>query len=156
MRQDSRLPRVLHALLHLDQMKRPATSELIAGMLQTNAAVVRRTMAGLRDAGIVTSTKGHRGGWSLSRPINEITLLDIYTALGSPALFAIGNDGQEPTCLLARAANVATTRALEAARCQFEKSLASISVADLTADWRPEMADCGTNAEKATPPNNLG
>ncbi len=148
MRQDSRLPRVLHALLHLDQMKGPATSELIAGMLQTNAAVVRRTMAGLRDAGIVTSTKGHGGGWSLSRPINEITLLDIYTALGSPTLFAIGNDGEEPTCLLARAANAATTRALKGARRQFEESLASISVADLTADWRPEMEDSGSNADE--------
>lgn len=148
MRHDSRLPRVLHALLHLDRMERSATSELIAGMLQTNAAVVRRTMAGLRDAGIVMSTKGHGGGWSLSRPIGEITLLDIYTALGSPALFAIGHDGDEPTCLLARAANVATTNALGEARCQFEKSLASVSVADLTADWRLEMADCGSNAEE--------
>ncbi len=140
MRQDSRLPRVLHALLHLDRMEGPVTSEMIAEMLRTNAAVVRRTMAGLRDAGIVTSTKGHGGGWSLSRPINGITLLEIYTALGSPALFAIGNDEDEPTCLLARAANVATTRALEEARRQFEKSLAGVSVADLTAGWRPETA----------------
>ncbi|WP_084418483.1 hypothetical protein [Henriciella litoralis] len=63
-------------------------------------------------------------------------------------LFAIGNDEEDPACLLARAANVATTGALEAARCQFEESLASVSVADLTADWRPEMADCGSNSDE--------
>ena len=57
MRQDNRMPRVLHALLHLDQMTEPATSDLLARMLNTNAAVVRRTMAGLRDQGFVTSTK---------------------------------------------------------------------------------------------------
>ena len=77
MRQDSRLSRVLHALLHLEQMQEPATSELIAGMLGTNAAVVRRTMGGLRAAGIVTSTKGHRGGWSLARSLGDISIMDI-------------------------------------------------------------------------------
>src|SRR5690606_3986540 len=123
MRQDSRLSRVLHALLHLEQMQEPATSELIAGMLGTNAAVVRRTMGGLRAAGIVTSTKGHRGGWSLARSLGDISLMDIYTALGSPILFAIGNDAVEPRCLLAKAANKATTKALEAARRQFESVL---------------------------------
>lgn len=146
MRHDSRLSRVLHALLHLDRMDAPATSDLIAEMLQTNAAVVRRTMAGLREAGIVTSVKGHRGGWSLAKTLRDISLMDIYAALGSPALFAIGNDEEQPTCLLARAANAATTTALEAARLQFEESLRSVSIADLTADWRPEMANCRATA----------
>lgn len=143
MRQDSRLSRVLHALLHLDRMDSPATSELIAEMLQTNATVVRRTMAGLRDAGIVTSVKGHGGGWSLAKSLDKVSLIEIYTAIGSPALFAIGNDDEEPTCLLARAANAATTKALAAARHEFEQTLSAVSVADLTADWRPEMATCG-------------
>ncbi len=144
MRQDSRLSRVLHALLHLHQMEEPATSELIAGMLGTNAAVVRRTMAGLRAAGIVTSAKGHRGGWSLARPLEDISLMDIYTALGSPILFAIGNDEDKPKCLLARAANEATSRALEAARHKFEGILKNTSVAELVADWRPEVVNCGS------------
>jgi DNA-binding IscR family transcriptional regulator len=140
MRQDKRLSRVLHALLHLDGMDEPATSDLIAQMLQTNSAVVRRTMAGLRDAEIVTSTKGHGGGWILMKPLSEISLLAIYQALGSPTLFALGNDEEEPTCLLAREANAATTEALNAARVQFERSLGAVTVAQLTADWRPDMA----------------
>ncbi|QTG90363.1 Rrf2 family transcriptional regulator, partial [Vibrio furnissii] len=64
MRLDSRLSRVLHILLHL--VKQPMTSEQFATMLGTNAVVIRRTMAGLRDAGYVTSTKGQGGGWTLS------------------------------------------------------------------------------------------
>lgn len=131
MRQDQRLSRVLHALLHLNEMDSPATSELIAQMLQTNPAVVRRTMAGLRDAGIVTSIKGHGGGWSLQRRLEDVTLLDIYRALGEPQLFAIGIDGEQPTCLLAKAANKATHDALRKARSQFEKSLAATTVAQL-------------------------
>lgn len=142
MRQDRRLSRVLHALLHLDGMEDPATSELIAQMLQTNPTVVRRTMSGLRDAGIVTSTKGHGGGWSLAQPLDQITLLGIYEALGSPQLFAIGNDEDGVQCLLAKAANRATSDALAAARAQFEASLRGITVAQLAEDWRDRSGQC--------------
>jgi Rrf2 family protein len=131
MRTDSRLPRVLHALLHMAKMDRPATSEEIAVMLGTNATVVRRTLAGLREAGLLTSAKGHGGGWSLSRPLSEISLLELYGALGSPELFAIAPDEDQPTCLLARAANTATNDALHAARQVFLDRLAALTVAEI-------------------------
>lgn len=131
MRQDQRLSRVLHALLHLDEMKSSATSDQIAGMLQTNPAVVRRTMAGLRDAGIVASSKGHGGGWLLTKKLGDITLFEIYEALGSPQLFAIGNDEDEPTCAMAKAANTATNDALKVARQEFQRSLEQTTVAQL-------------------------
>lgn len=138
MRQDRRLSRVLHALLHLDEMEGPATSELIAQMLQTNPAVVRRTMSGLRDAGIVTSTKGHGGGWSLVKPLDQVALYDIYEALGPPQLFAIGSDDEDVTCLLEKAANAATRDALSDARKQFEVSLRAVTVAQLAKGWGEE------------------
>lgn len=148
MRYDSRLPRVLHALLHLEQMEKPATSAVLAGMLATNASVVRRTMAGLRDAGIVASIKGHGGGWSLARPLAEISLLEIYRALGTPELFAIGNAEDATTCRLAQAANTATSQALAAARQFFEAQLKAISVADIAAqgrlDWTAHDAPIGS------------
>ena len=136
MRQDSRLSRVLHVLLHLDGMKEPATSDLIAQMLCTNSAVVRRTMAGLREAGYVQSVRGHGGGWSLLMPLSEITLLGVYQALGSPPLFAIGNDTDSPDCLLERAANNATSAALAEAKDHFFASLSKVTVADLGAESR--------------------
>lgn len=132
MRQDNRLARVLHVLLHLDEMEKPATSELIAQMLGTNSSVVRRTMAGLRRAGYVQSIKGHGGGWNLAEPLEKITLLGIYEALGSPPLFAIGNDNEGSKCLLARAANDATAKALSEAQQLFYESLSRVTVADLT------------------------
>ncbi|WP_370270757.1 Rrf2 family transcriptional regulator [Nioella sp.] len=125
------MSRVLHALLHLAEMDHPATSQLIAQMLQTNSAVVRRTMAGLREAGIVTSVKGHGGGWTLQRPLDDVTLLDIYRALGEPLLFAIGIDSEQTTCVLARAANAATSAALQKAQSEFEKSLAGTTVSQI-------------------------
>ena len=149
MRQDSRLPRVLHALLHLERMQAPATSELIAQMLGTNASVVRRTMGGLRQAGIVVSVKGHGGGWSLARPLSEISLLDIYQALGAPTLFAIGVDDGPSTCLLARAANDATANALLKAQQHFEAHLRSFSVADMALNFEQGIMGHAGNGRDA-------
>ena len=140
MRYDSRLPRVLHVLLHLDQMEEPATSELIGRMLNTNAAVVRRTMAGLRDRGYVTSTKGHGGGWTLARPLSEITLKGLYEALGSPALFALGEADDAPSCLMEQAANAAIGRAFQQAATRFSEVLEEVTMADLAQDFAERLA----------------
>lgn len=132
MRSDSRLPRVLHVLLHLEQVKDSVTSNQMGQMLGMNSSLVRRTMAGLRDAGFVGSTKGHGGGWYLAKPLKEISLAQVYEALGSPNLFAVGQSADAPTCLLEQAANSATVKALQAARDTFNAELANITVADLT------------------------
>lgn len=132
MRTDSRLPRVLHVLLHLEQIDAPVTSEQLGGMLAMNASLVRRTMAGLRDAGFVSSIKGHGGGWYLAQPLKNISLAQVYDALGSPNLFALGMSADAPECLLEQAANVATVSALQAARETFNAQLAKVTVADIT------------------------
>lgn len=72
-------------------------------------------------------------------PPDQISLLSIYRALGSPALFAIGNDDDNPNCLLARVANAATSNALATARFESEASLEKVSVADLAADRHQKL-----------------
>ena len=139
MRTDSRLSRVLHVLMHLGETEDPMTSELIGQMLNTNPSLVRRTMGLLRKAGIVSSTKGHGGGWYLDRPLTELSLADVYTALGEPKLFAIGTSDDTPTCLLERSANAATRGALNAAQASFLNTLASQSVDDLIEQSRDEI-----------------
>ena len=62
MKRDSKLSGVLHALLHMAEMEGPVTSESLAMAMQTHPVVVRRVMAGLREAGFVSSAKGHGGG----------------------------------------------------------------------------------------------
>ena len=131
MRTDNRLSLVLHVLLHLDESKELITSQMIGKMLNMNPSVVRRTMGGLRDAELVGSTKGHRGGWFLVKPLNSITLADVYEALGEPNLFALGTAEETPTCLLEQAANTATKSALGIARESFSAFLSSVTVASL-------------------------
>ncbi|MGE8498059.1 MAG: Rrf2 family transcriptional regulator [Pseudomonas sp.] len=135
MRHDSRLSRMLHVLIHMDRHAQRATSDTIAQMLGTNPVVVRRTMAGLRDQGYVRSEKGHGGGWTLARPLSEISMLDIYQALGEPPLFAIGLSNESPSCLVEQAVNASLTDALESARTLLLERLGGITLADLAADF---------------------
>lgn len=147
MRQDSRFSRVLHALLHLENVEGPVTSDHIAHRLGTNPAVVRRTLAGLRDAGILISVKGHGGGWSLAKSLADTTLYDVYAALGSPPLFAIGNDENDPSCNLEGVANAAVTEVLALAHAEFIRALHARTVASLIDsnegldDTQPATAD---------------
>lgn len=116
MKSDNRLWRVLHVLIHMNHSKNPMTSEALAAMLQTNPAVVRRTMAGLREKGYVQSAKGHGGGWRLTRLLDDITLLDVYEALGAPAIFSIAAADDDLNCLVEQAVNEAVREALEKAK----------------------------------------
>ena len=113
---------MLHVLLHMRARDEPLTSAAIATMLGTPAPIVRRTMKGLREHGIVSSSKGHGGGWSLIRPLAEITMLDVYEALGEPTLFALGPAADDPTCLVERAVDArlgdAFARAAEGLRVE--------------------------------------
>lgn len=131
MRHDTRLSRVLHILIHMEKHERAATSESIAAMLQTNPVVVRRTMAGLREHGYVSSEKGHGGGWVLARPLSEITLLDIYRALGAPELFSIGLAGDNPNCVIEQAVNEALFDAMKEAETILLSRFGSITLAAL-------------------------
>lgn len=131
MNKDTRLSGVLHVLLHLGQVTAPQTSETLAKAMGTNAPVFRRTMAGLRDAGYVRSEKGHGGGWTLAKPLANITLLEVYIALGRPGLFAIASRNDDTQCKVEQAVNVALSGTLAKAEALITDQLASITLASL-------------------------
>jgi DNA-binding IscR family transcriptional regulator len=142
-RSDSRLSRMLHVLIHMDRRGAAATSETIAQMLNTNPVVVRRTMAGLRDQGYVSSEKGHGGGWTLARRLEDITLLDVHRALGEPHVFAIGPSSDDPTCLVEQAVNAAVGEALLQAQALLLARFGEVTLADLAEDFEARMRDVG-------------
>ena len=135
MRADCRLSRMLHVLLHMARHDEPFTSEEIARMLRTNPVVVRRTMAGLREAGYVRSRKGAGGGWTLDCDLREVTLLDIHRAVGTPQLFAIGHGGGSPDCAVEKVVNQALSDALENAERVLLERLGTVALADLLQEF---------------------
>ncbi|WP_068087500.1 Rrf2 family transcriptional regulator [Novosphingobium rosa] len=131
MRNDSRLSRMLHVLLHMARHDGPMTSEAIARMLGTNPVVIRRTMAGLREAGYVRSEKGHGGGWALCADLGKVSLLDVHRAVGGPRIFAIGHEHKNPDCAVEKAVNDALEDALQDAQALLIARLGAVTLAQL-------------------------
>ena len=145
MKRDSRLSNILHALLHMAEHEqrcgRPMTSDMLATCLSTNPVVVRRTMAGLREQGLVMSGKGHGGGWRLARPLETVTLGQVHAALGEPGLLPEAPPVEAEGCLIEAAVNDALSDTYAAARALLAARLDSITLADLAADFSRRMAE---------------
>lgn len=149
MKRDSRLSGVLHCLLHMAELEQPATSEWLARAMQTNPVVIRRLMAGLRDAGFVASAKGHGGGWVFSCSLEDITLRDIYEALGAPELLAVGHREESPGCLVEQAVNCALGQAYLDAEALLLDRLGSITLITLSRDFHSRLAESGRSIHAA-------
>lgn len=134
---DRRLSSVLHLLLHMAHGGRPLTSDALAGMLQTNPVLVRRMLAGLRERGMVSSGKGPGGGWALARPLEAISLHDVFEALGQPELFAIGLRNPDSGCQVERAVNSTLSRTLREAETLVLARLREVTLATLSEDLPP-------------------
>ncbi|WP_394177233.1 Rrf2 family transcriptional regulator [Yoonia maritima] len=141
MKKDSRLSSVLHALLHMAEQNKPVTSDILAMCMKTNPVVVRRTMGLLRNAGLVTSERGHAGGWRITADLNKITFFDLYEALGEPTVFAIGNRHESPDCLVEQAVNSALDGAFAEAEALLIERFKTVTLASLAADFAQRHAE---------------
>ena len=137
MKRSSRLSVALHVLVHLAE--RPGallTSEVLAVCAGTNPVVVRRTMAALREAGLVASTRGPGGGLALARPADTVTLADVHRALGEVPAIAAGPPVESPGCLVEAAVADALDEARRKAEAFLATELGRITLATLAAGVR--------------------
>ncbi len=126
---------ILHILLHMAEWDEPVTSEDLAGMVGTHSVVVRRVLAGLRERGYVQSEKGHGGGWTMACDLERVTLRDVYEAVGSPPVFAIGHRSDAPDCLVEQAVNAALGDAFQEAETLLLARLGEVTLARLSLDF---------------------
>ena len=144
MKRDSRLSNMLHGLLHMAEHETRTgsamTSDQLSVCLSTNPVVVRRTMAGLREQGLVASEKGHGGGWRLAKALDQVTLGQVNTALGEPGLIPEAPPVEAESCLIEAAVNDALGETYAAARALLVARLNEITLADLAADFSRRLA----------------
>lgn len=130
MSQSSRFPLAVHVLVALSfRPKDFISSDSLSGTVHTNPVVVRRIVASLRRAGFVVSQAGVSGGVRLAKRPRQISLLDVYRAVGRAELFRMHNPNR--ACPIGRGIPDALGAFLPKAEQAFERSLAEVTVEDV-------------------------
>jgi len=132
---NTRFAVAVHVLTFLhSQRNEPASSELIAGSVGTNPALIRRLLGGLAAAGLTTSQMGSGGGALLARPGKSITLADVYRAVAGDAdIFPI-HDAPSPRCEVGRNIKFVLEGHIEDAERAMFAELERTTIADLAGE----------------------
>lgn len=88
-----------------------------------------QVLARLREAGIVASKKGPRGGYRLSRPPDDITLKDVVLAMEGPTLVSPCTQPEYSDCEIVD--RCSTQSVLSAVAAGIEELLDEITVEDI-------------------------
>ncbi|HEY0715066.1 MAG TPA: Rrf2 family transcriptional regulator [Polyangia bacterium] len=149
MNASSRYTVALHVLTLLAHDGEEAlTSEFIAGSVDTNPVVIRRVLAALRDAKLVTSQPGPGGGWLLLRSAKGITLRDVYRAVEADPLFGLHSGTPNPRCPVGGRIQALLLRRYEEARLALEKDLERTTIEDLCKGVRAGAVDRSGHSHK--------
>ncbi|MCM1133745.1 MAG: Rrf2 family transcriptional regulator [Ruminococcus flavefaciens] len=110
------------------------TSDFLAGSVSVNPVVIRRLLLQLKSAGLITVARGS-GGASVARPLDDITLLDVYRAVEcvDGELFHF-HENPNPECPVGRNIhNILDGRLLQVQNVM-ENELKKITLADVMKD----------------------
>jgi Rrf2 family protein len=116
----------------------PVAVGRLAELHDVSTTYLAKQMQALSRAGIVRSAQGNSGGYTLTRPPGEITVLDIVEAVdGARSTFVCTEIRQRGPMAAAPEACTrpcAITRTMIAADRAWRAALAAVTVADLAAD----------------------
>ncbi len=128
---------IITAIDYFRDMDR-VNSEFLAGSIGVNPVIVRTVISQLREAGIVQTKRGSSGA-ELSKRLDEITLYDIYKAVGSvdpeEGLFHF-HEQPNPECPVGRNIHKVLDQHLIDAQRAMEAELRSTTMADIAEDTR--------------------
>ena len=130
----------VHILTAIDYFKDRdrVNSEFLAGSIGVNPVIVRTVISQLREAGIVQTQRGSSGA-ELTKRLDEITLYDVYKAVGSvdkeEGLFHF-HEQPNPDCPVGRNIHRVLDRHLLDAQRAMEERLRSTTLADIVEDTK--------------------
>ena len=117
------------------------TSEFMASSVGVNPVIIRKLSAQLKKHGLLNIPPG-TGGATLARPAAEITLYDVYQAVGSVDEKCIFNmhERPNPACVIGRNIEPLLDTHMRAAQQALEDSLKHATIADLAAGIKNSAA----------------
>ncbi|WP_169953758.1 Rrf2 family transcriptional regulator [Microbispora sp. H11081] len=132
---NSRLTIATHVLTWLALAHRRGqevlTSDQVAASVNTNSVIIRRSLGDLRRAGLVEVRHGAGAGWSLARAPREITLLQVYDAVGGEPPFGLHRSEPNLECPVGRGIRPALNQTYGRVEQAIRRELADTSIADV-------------------------
>ena len=133
----SRFTIAIHMLACMEAFKGEykVTSEFLASSINVNPVIIRRILCQLRVAGTVEVRRG-TGGAAPAKPLQEITLLDVYRAVDCVEEKALFHFHENPnmSCPVGRNIHNILDDKLLRAQEAMEWELQAVTLADLMAD----------------------
>jgi DNA-binding IscR family transcriptional regulator len=111
------------------------TSDFMAASIGTNPVIVRKLLQQLKAAGLIEVSRG-TGGVTVTKPLNEITFLDIYKAVEctpDEELFHF-HENPNQACPVGKNIHHVLDDKLAKVQEAMERELAAITLADVKRD----------------------
>ncbi len=133
----SRFTIAVHIFVCIDTFKDDCkiTSDFLASSVNVNPVIIRKILSQLKNAGLVEVQRGS-GGTSISKPLEEINLLDIYFAvecIDNGELFHF-HENPNHKCPVGRNIHNVLDSKLEQVQKALENELQKITLADIIKD----------------------
>ncbi|MGF0048287.1 Rrf2 family transcriptional regulator [Streptococcus hyointestinalis] len=132
---DTKFSVAIHILAMISETADVLNSKALAESVGTNASYIRKVLALLKNANLITSHQG-KAGYDLSRPASDISLLDIYYAtqeVQHVTLFQV-HQNTNPECPVGQNIEGAVAPLFHSVEAQLESQLAHQSLADVIAN----------------------
>ena len=137
---DTRFSVAVHVLILISESPSPMNSDQMAGSVGTNASYIRKLLALLKKANIVTGQRGIAGYRLLIAP-DRLTLLQIYQAVMEETKIHLLDIHQNASdqCVVGRYIQPALIGMFSDIEDDFSSSLQKKTLADCIADIRKRM-----------------
>lgn len=133
----SRFTIAVHVLVCIETFKNDykVTSDFLASSVNVNPVVIRRLLQQLKKAGLINVKRGS-GGADIEKPLEEITLLDVYNAVECVEEGKLFHFHESPSQLCPVGKNIHTLLdvRLEEIQKAMEKEMSSVSIQDIMND----------------------
>ena len=145
----SRFTIAVHIFACIDTFEKDhkITSDFLAASVNVNPVIIRKLLSQLKNAGLIQVKRGS-GGASFSRPLEDITLLDIYRAVDCVEKRELFHFHENPNqqCPVGRNIHNILDDKLDRIQNAMEREMASITMADVIEDTKKyigqEAAGC--------------
>jgi transcriptional regulator, badM/rrf2 family len=132
----SRFTMAIHMFACIDTFTdQKMTSDFMAASIGTNPVIVRKLLQQLKAAGLIEVSRG-TGGVTVTKPLNEITFLDIYKAVEctpDEELFHF-HENPNQACPVGKNIHHVLDDKLAKVQEAMERELAAITLADVKRD----------------------